>query len=96
MIEYVGYKDQIGEGLYNMGLTDERIIRCRDCKHYRPEEEYKEEVECGYTETFIEPGACFNPRRCHVTYDRSIGKRVPVGIDTEPDGFCKWGEPRGE
>ena len=33
MAEYVGYKDPIGEGLYNMGLTDERIIRCRDCKY---------------------------------------------------------------
>ena len=33
MAEYVGYKDPIGEGLYNMGVTDERIIRCRDCKH---------------------------------------------------------------
>jgi len=31
MVEYVGWKDSIGEGLYNMGLTDERIIRCRDC-----------------------------------------------------------------
>jgi thioredoxin-related protein len=33
MVEYVGWKDPIGEGLYNMGVTDERIIRCRDCKH---------------------------------------------------------------
>ena len=31
MVEYVGWKDPIGEGLYNMGVTDERIIRCRDC-----------------------------------------------------------------
>ena len=31
--EYVGFKDPIGEGLYNMGLTDERIVRCRDCKY---------------------------------------------------------------
>ena len=35
MVECVGWKDPIGEGLYNMGLTDERIIRCRDCKYSR-------------------------------------------------------------
>lgn len=34
MIEVVGYKDPMGEGLYNCGITDERIVRCRDCKHY--------------------------------------------------------------
>lgn len=33
MIEVVGYKDPMGEGLYNCGITDERIVRCRDCKH---------------------------------------------------------------
>lgn len=33
MTEYVGYKDPIGEGLYNIGLTNERIVRCRDCEH---------------------------------------------------------------
>lgn len=34
MVEVVGWKDPIGEGLYNMGVTDERIVRCRDCKHW--------------------------------------------------------------
>ena len=34
MVEYVGWKDPIGDGLYNMGVTDERIIRCRDCKNH--------------------------------------------------------------
>ncbi len=33
MQEFVGYKDPIGDGLYNMGLTDEEVIRCRDCKY---------------------------------------------------------------
>lgn len=32
MSEYIGYKDPIGNGLFNMGLTDEEIVRCRDCK----------------------------------------------------------------
>jgi hypothetical protein len=33
MVEVIGWKDPIGDGLYNMGVTDERIIRCRDCKY---------------------------------------------------------------
>lgn len=33
--EYIGYADSIGDGLSNMGLTDTKIIRCLDCKHYR-------------------------------------------------------------
>lgn len=33
MIEVVGWKDPIGGGLYNMGVTDERIVRCRDCMY---------------------------------------------------------------
>lgn len=32
MKEYIGYKDATGDGMCNMGLTDEEIIRCRDCK----------------------------------------------------------------
>lgn len=35
MNEYIGYKDPIGNGQYNMGLTDEEIIRCHDCVHWR-------------------------------------------------------------
>ena len=34
MVEYVGWKDPIGEGLYNMGVTDERIVRCRDFDYF--------------------------------------------------------------
>lgn len=29
MTEYIGYKDTTGDGLCNMGLTDEEVIRCR-------------------------------------------------------------------
>lgn len=31
-MEYIGYKDPIGNGQYNMGLTDEEVVRCRDCE----------------------------------------------------------------
>ena len=34
MVEVIGWKDPIGGGLYNMGVTDERIIRCRDCEYF--------------------------------------------------------------
>ena len=34
MAEYVGFRDPIGEGLYNMGLTDERImVLCTVSEH---------------------------------------------------------------
>lgn len=33
MSEYIGVKDPIGGGLFNMYVTDEPIVRCRDCKH---------------------------------------------------------------
>lgn len=40
--EYVGCKsieienyDGNGNNLYNMWLTDQEIVRCKDCKHYR-------------------------------------------------------------
>lgn len=32
MSEYVGVKDDIGNGLANMYVTDEPIVRCMDCK----------------------------------------------------------------
>lgn len=38
MVEVIGYKDPIGGGLYNMGVTDERIVRCRDCRYYADHE----------------------------------------------------------
>ena len=32
--EVVGCREPLGEGLYNMWLTEERIVRCRDCKYF--------------------------------------------------------------
>ena len=31
--EFIGVKDPIGDGLYNMYITDEPIVRCRDCRY---------------------------------------------------------------
>lgn len=45
MAEFVGYKDPIGNGDYNMGLTDEEIIRCRDCK-FATEDKFSRVLWC--------------------------------------------------
>lgn len=57
MAEFVGYKDPIGNGEYNMGLTDEEVIRCRDCKHFRkvPYHDGSIKTKCSGVFTFIEP-----------------------------------------
>ena len=72
----------------------ERIVRCRDCKFYTPESMTREERGFGVYENMWEPGRCFNPKRCHGVWDDLMKQMVPVGIYTEPDGFCAWGERR--
>ena len=72
----------------------ERIVRCRDCEYYTPESMTREERGFGDYEDVWEPGGCFNPERCSATWDSIAEQMVPVGIVTEPDGFCAWGERR--
>ena len=50
----------------------ERIVRCRDCKHYS-EHEWVMVTDVSDV--------------CHFFGD---------GVKVEPDGFCKWGERKGE
>ena len=69
-----------------------QVVRCRDCKYYTPESMTREEREFGVYENVWEPGGCFNPERCSATWDSIAGQMVPVGIVTEPDGFCAWGK----
>ena len=70
------------------------LVRCRDCKFYTPESMTREERGFGVYENMWEPGMCLNPERCSTAWDSFAGQRVPVGIVTEPDGFCAWGERR--
>lgn len=70
--EYVGRKsieavnyDGKGNDLFNMWLTDEEIVRCRDCKHCEIEEvdydmgEVRNELECYLTGLETKPdGFC--------------------------------------
>lgn len=72
------------------------VVRCRDCKFYTPESMTREERGFGVYENVWEPGGCFNPERCSATWDSIVGQMVPVGINTEPDGFCVWGERRAD
>lgn len=46
----------------------ERIVRCRDCEHFRP------------------PGKP-DPARCSGVF---------AFVEPDPDGFCAWGERKGE
>lgn len=58
MVEVIGWKDPIGEGLYNMGVTDERIVRCRDCKYaavYHGDHEYREPFFCVLHDMDVKP-----------------------------------------
>ena len=58
MVEVIGWKDTIGEGLYNMGVTDERIVRCRDCKYaafYPSDHEYREPLFCAFHDMDVKP-----------------------------------------
>lgn len=78
MTEYIGYKDATGEGLCNMGLTDEEIIRCRDCEHYQ----------------LCNEGFCICSRGWVVAYDEADGHDHKLRIEVEPDGYCAWAQRR--
>lgn len=92
MTEYI-YGFEPCEKIPEMKMVQrEEIVRCRDCRWFTPEEEYREEVECGYFETLIDPPSCGNPERCSHHYDQLTHTTVPVHVITDPDGFCAWGE----
>lgn len=63
MAEYIGVRGEIvgcdinGNPFYNMYLTDEEIIRCRDCKHFRdvPMADGSTGHRCSGVFTFVEP-----------------------------------------
>ena len=73
----------------------ERVVRCRDCKFYTPESMTREERGFGVYENVWEPGGCFNPERCSHGGD-PFGEWHVIGINTDPDGYCAWGERRAD
>lgn len=89
------YEHGTGEPWAHVGSSHvhERIVRCRDCRHYTPESMTRECRGVGVYEDVWEPGGCFNPKRCSICGD-PFGEWHVVGIDTEPNGFCAWGERR--
>lgn len=94
--EFVGVRviDHVtSEGpCYDQWLTDEPIVRCRDCEWFTPERFYEEERGFDVVETLSEPPDCGNPERCSHHYDSLTKKIVPVHIVTDPNGFCAWGK----
>ena len=96
--EFVGVRvidHMTSEGpCYGQWLTDEPIVRCRDCKWFTPECFYEEERGFGVVEILSEPPDCGNPERCSHDYDSLTKEIVPVHIVTDPNGFCSWGERR--
>ena len=80
MIEVVGFKDPIGDGLHNMGLTDERIIRCRHCQ-------FSHQHDC---KRYPQDNKYMGKWYCIVWGDGMQGEW------TRADGFCHRGKPREE
>lgn len=89
--EYIGYIDPWTD---EERLSDEEIVRCRDCKWFTPECFYEEERGYGVVEILSDPPDCGNPERCSHHYDSATKKTVTVHIVTDPDGYCAWGERR--
>jgi len=88
MSEYIDYRmgDYLGEYIMDIrdddsGLIKEKITRCRDCREYT-DKELTQEVN--------------KPKKSYCMFFSSWNRETDV-LDywyPEPDGFCKWGEPR--
>lgn len=66
-------------------LNPKMLVRCRDCKHYEPEntwEEYRD--PCFYE-------VCGEPPTCTLGY-----ALLHLARYTHSDGYCAWGERREE
>lgn len=83
--EYVGYREELGGGLANMGLTDERIVRCRDC--HRSIDYINHDV-VSYTGDPEGTLDCLHFAQWDDYND------MPGGWLVKPDGFCAWGKGR--
>ena len=75
--EYVGYLDE-WDGTER--LTDEEIVRCRDCEHAR--------IMRPLDWRTGEPSTVIEEWYCH-WHSNAEG-----ASDIDPDGFCAWGERR--
>ena len=80
MVEVVGWKDPIGGGRYNMGITDERIVRCKDC-------DYGYQHDC---KRYPQDKSYMGRWYCVAWGDGMLGEW------TRPDGFCHRGKTREE
>jgi hypothetical protein len=76
--EVVGCREPRGSGLYNMWLTDERIVRCKDCR-------YGKKHDCT---RFPKDERYMGKWYCIAWGDGMQGEW------TRADGFCHRGKPR--
>ena len=59
-------------------LPNERVVRCRDCKHA----------------TEHRSKSIFGTELVTLTCSGPVQGAYSEGADVEPDGFCSWAEPR--
>lgn len=91
MAEYIVESNESGSIPFtsNGVRTKEEIIRCRDCKHYIPEEEWQENRGNGFYEINGEPPSCNHWGHLVREADGTLTNYRP---DVDPDGFCAWAE----
>ena len=77
-IEYTGYVDPWTD---EERLSDEEIVRCRDCKHVY---EDRRDTATGWVDVF----ACDSEQWSTVS--------LMPSHEVDPEGFCAWGERRDE
>lgn len=80
--EYIYFIDDNPNG--TSGMTEEEIIRCKDCKHF-----VRDDVEVhtpyGFYDTYF-----------HAFCDKHYDKEQGEYIDVKPDDFCSFAERRVE
>lgn len=86
MIECIYRRERIADGVYSAESTGEEIVRCRDCKHA---DEVTWPASSKVPPDYLD---CGGPLVETWDYYNDEPKDNPV----PPDGFCFYGERRGE
>lgn len=74
--ERIAHVDDIGEGYSRYWLTDQEIIRCCDCKHFK----------------FSKSGSLACTRIVVVYDSDGYREERHLCLLVNPDGFCSWAE----
>lgn len=76
--EYIYFVDDNPNG--TSGMTEEEIIRCKDCKHF-VREDVEEHTPYGFYNTYF-----------HAFCDKHCDKEQGEYIDVKLDDFCSFAE----